>query len=541
MVLLVGLQLVVLGGYLLWRRDSLPGVVVGGVLALVGLVLFVPSGGVSLAGRMARRVGFALGSHVGAGVASRARVRSARDHDGHAFGVVEASPTVAAVVRITARRDLALVAGGSVAVPVRAVLDRAAAAGLPLDSLVTVHRSDPSAGRDEVLLILRLDPGSAGPAITMRGGGVTGVDAALAALTAIAVHEAHRAGLQAGALTPDELADELSLALAGADLDPTRWTESWDELATGELTHRTLHLVALAPGRSWVPALEADPLTVATRFAPSRDGGTVRVRALVRVTDGHAGEVVARAKAMSARERLGGRARPTLGWERTAYLETTVLGSDAAPGEVSTGPALEGWFDLPGRVVDRMAPRVRRPGARFASTHTGDEVALDVGGGTPRRLLLVADGLTTAGVVGELARAGLDVAVATDRPAPWVALARQPAVAGRLRTLSATAVGEGTPPDLLAVEGEVGVGDGFRPAPSLLVLRTSLEQVEPDLAATCSLVILSATTLSSPARVAALTGVSEAVVASLTAGPQDLVVGQEGRVLVVRLGSPIQA
>lgn len=539
----VGLELVLLGAFFLWRRDGLILIALGAVALVLGALLVIPLSGSSVGGAMARRLGFALRRHVGAGGAEHTRVRGARDHHAQGIGVLESAPCVSIAVRLRARRDRLIVDSRPIPVPVRAVLGLARDAGIPLDSLVTLRRQTGD-GTDgaEVLVVVRINPVQAADAILVRGGGRVGLDATMAALSAMVAHESARRGLEATVLTPDQLRHEVDGVLAGVAAQPTLWTEAWSDVTTGSVSHRTTEVLGL-PARGRLQATPGpDHAVVAVRFAPT--DGAVRARAFVRVSDAQAGGLAARATRAFAKASVGGRTRLATGHQRSAYLETTVIGSGATPApDTSAGPAVQGWFDLPVPAVDRLVPWIEMGGIVLGTDRDGRQVALDLGESSPRRLLVIGDGQTASEIAAATARSGLPVAVVTDRPAPWNALARDPALQGLLTTVppgteGAPAIGPGQArPALVLVEGDPSEASTWRPSPTVLVLRANLDQVEADLPSRCSLTILAGSAASSTARAARVAGISEDALLAVAPEPHEVVLVEAGRVRVCRLAS----
>lgn len=532
---LVGLEVVLLGAYLAWRRDSLLVLVLAGLSLLVGLALLVPAGEGTLGGAVVSRVGFALRSKVGAGGSERARVRAARNHEGHTFGVLEAAPTVAVVVRVQTRRDRILGEGTDHRVPVTAILAALAAAAIPVDSVTTIARRADGSG-PEVLVVTRIEPGQAASAITVRGGGQQGLDATLATVAAIVGRECRAVGLTAQPLRPEDLSAQVDALIAGAATDATTWSQGWTDLSTGAVTHQLAEVTTVpAQGRVAVD-LSAPGVTYAVRHTPC--GPAVRARAVLRVSDAHAGGLATRSRTVFAKDQLRASARVVRGGQRTAYLDTTVLGHALAPAaDVRGGMPLRGWFTLAPGDVERLAVPLRADGVPVGLTRRGTPLWLDLVTGAPRRVLFVGDGPGVGALVTALAGAGLSIAVLSAHPAPWRALARTPALAGRVRAIQPGVDDPGPVPQLAVLDADAPDGDLWRPMPTVIEVRASAEHVDPGLIARCGLVIASAPALAGAGRGGEALGVPAAQVAGLRLQPSEVVLVEAGEVHVARLGS----
>lgn len=555
---LVGLQLLVLGGFLAWggwRSGEVPRLVVGGILSILGLLLVIPLRRVPLGSHLVRRLAFLSRRRVGAGDAARTRVRAARDHTGQAFGLAELAPLVSAIVRVHPRGDAGIMVGSPPRLPLARIIERVSASGIPYDSLTVLSalgggaEQAPTAALNEILIVMRVDPSLAHEAVRIRGGDAVGVDACVAALLGHVVSTVREAGLAAEVLHPDEASHRVSEALADAGHgDGSAWTEGWRELTTSSVCHRTLAVTALTPATdlSSLSAAFASSGTasgaVAVRMSPA-SAGAVRACVLMRVSDPQLSTVSAVTSALADTARgLGVRTTPVHGGHRSAYLGTTVVGSGPAPrGDRRVGSPVDAWLPVSSSHLDLLAPAVGVGGLLLGHTGTatsqGEPVSVSLVGPSARRVLAVGEGWLGASIAALAASQGVRVVVTTDHPAPWTVLSRQHTLQDRLLIVP---VGSSSwtmdEPTLVVTESAAAERRVVRrPWQSTLLVSSVVDQLDAGVVASSALVVLTRSALAAADQAGTLLGLSDHDLAQALAGGHDVLVTHGGRIEPVTL------
>ncbi len=438
LAVVVGLELAAVGVVLLLATTSSAARVLAGALVVGGLLWAIPLRGVPLGVVMARRAGFAARAR--AADVEPGTVRPARTATGAPLGVLDRPPLASAALVVRPRRQGLVRVGTVPRLPLGTVAERLAAADVPHDSVTLVH--DLSRRVDPVLVV-RVDPLRARDAVAVRGGGVAGVDAVLAALVSVVSSAVRFAGLEAHPLDPEELGRAVAAEVGDAD---ARWSERWTEVITGSAVHRVLRATRLGPGfdvdRMGVRPPGAARLVVRVR---AESPGRVHVRVLVAVTDRGAGGLsratreLTRAASPLRLHALGGRHREAL--------------AEAGGGLGGDGP-LEplggGWVSIPPTALEVVSPTgAQGPGLGVLLDGSPVRLAPEGGG----RLVVLGDGRLTTSVVVALVASGVAVTVVADRAAPWGALARD-LPEGALEVVS--------PDDPVAARDGVVVLDGAR-------------------------------------------------------------------------------
>ncbi|MGB4810399.1 MAG: type VII secretion protein EccE, partial [Candidatus Phosphoribacter baldrii] len=284
--LLVGLQLAALVAVLVRMVSTPVHWVLLAMVATATVALVVPTRGGSVGTGVLRRLSFLTRDRVvgrastestGAALYPGLVVRSVRDHRGRNLGVAEWEQTATAVVAVSAEPGRPVRHELRHRVPLRAIHERLTAGDIPVEA-VTVHMLIPAAGsstgpvgpwwrgRRDVFVSVRVRPLEAREAIARRGGGRSGLDACLAAVTAAVVAEVRAAGLSADALDLEAVAGVIDLVAApgargmgtagvgvagmGAAAEATPWTEGRHEVTGPGGAHRSLVATRWRPGAS---------------------------------------------------------------------------------------------------------------------------------------------------------------------------------------------------------------------------------------------------------------------------------------------------
>ena len=593
---LVGLEVLAVAALLALTTGGAAAYAALAVAGGVGLLLAVPVRGGSLAMAVLRRVGFAGRAKV-ATVPPAARrlgegapdavpalhalfpglaVTSARDHRGRAFGVALWGECATVVLTVSAAGGSLVHPAGSTRLPLPALLERVMASGIPVDALTVLAVSagavDASVeppptraaggagvGHRVVHVALRVRPLDARAAVEARGGGSSGLHACLATLASGLEATLRDAGLAADLLDVEALTAALWSAvepeLSGAPADASAtWVESWLDVTGPAATHRTaaahswspegtLDAVWSGPGRARVVAAELLPAPTAGPSAGPAVGPSARI--LVRVGEPTVrGAEAAAAAVRRAAAALGLRLRPVSGAQADGLRATSLLGQGvpyAAPADVPALSALDGRLTVPGGLLDLLAPVVGS-GIDLGIDAHGVEMALDIIGPRPQRILAVGQGWLATEVAARAARAGLPVTVVTDRAAPWLVMARTDGVEPLVRVVSddrsEAAAGPGA--RLVVLEGGAvgGTGSVGRAAwQSILHVVPRVEALSAGLVDGADLVLVAAGAGEDPATVGTLLrlpGPLAAQVVQLVGGEVLALTG--GRATWLRLG-----
>jgi type VII secretion protein EccE len=469
--------------------------------AVVGFALAVPVRGGSLAMAVLRRVGFALRTTVATTPSAARRldegvpdvlpalhtlypglvVSGARDHRGRVFGVAQWAEAATAVLTVSGAAGSLVHPTGSTRLPLAALHERVATSGIPVDALTVLAVSsgtgDASAstgavpsrgvciGPRVVLVAVRVRPLDARSAVEARGGGTHGLHACLATLTSGLEATVRDAGLAADLLDVEPLTAALwsvlepELSGAPADSSATR-VESWQDITGPAATHRTV------AAQTWTPTASLDAVwsgpglgrVVAAELLPT-PSGRPSARILVRVSEPtvRGAETAATALRRTA-SALGLGLRPVGGAQADGLRATSLLGQGrpyAAPADVPALAPLDGRLPVPAELLDLLAPVVGS-GLDIGTDDDGVDMTLELVRARPQRVLAVGQGWLATEVAARAARAGLPVTVVTDRPAPWLVMARESGVEHLVRVVSddrAAEPADGARSHLVVVEG----------------------------------------------------------------------------------------
>ncbi len=498
----VGVEILVAAALLTPAASGTTAYAALGVAAVVGFALAVPVRGGSLAMAVLRRVGFALRAKVATTPSAAPRldqgvpdvlpalhtlypglvVSTARDHRGRVFGVAQWAEAATAVLTVSGAGGSLVHPAGSTRLPLAALHERVATSGIPVDALTVLAVSsgtgDASAstraevpsrgagvGHRVVLVAVRVRPLDARSAVEARGGGTDGLYACLAALASGLEATLRDAGLGADLLDVEPLTaalwsvlePELSGAPAGSS--STR-VESWRDITGPAATHRTV------AAHAWDPTTSPDAVwsgpglgrVVAAELLPTPSGRpSARILARVSEPTVRSAETAAAALRRTA-SALGLGLRPVVGAQADGLRATSLLGQGrpyAAPADVPALAPLDGRLPLPAELLDLLAPVVGS-GLDIGTDEHGVDMTLELVGTRPQRILAVGQGWLATEVAARAARAGLPVTVVTDRPAPWLVMAREGGAEHLVRVVAddrAAEPADGARAHLVVVEG----------------------------------------------------------------------------------------
>lgn len=469
----VGAELLVATWLVAAHGDLLARLVAAGLVAVPGLVLLMTAGGTSPAAVAARRMVFLGRDKVATALpdpdattppALRAVfpglvLRGAHDRRGHPFAVAEWAGTATVILSVRQPDGPLVHARAITRLPLEAIHDEVAATGIPVEAITVTSvlpgswqpaASDPPGTGRRVaqrtdLLSLRVRPLEARSAITIRGGGQTGLDATLAALTALVRVTVAEAGLTAEPLDVPTASAALQTVLEPSNAHPAggsevTWAEAWAEIS-GPGTVQTS-----TAATSWDPAHLSGPApadqvpdrVLATHVTPGSDGlAVVRIVQRAVAASGTSARRT-RSAATKAAQGAGLRARAAVGEQLAALRSSTPLGSGILLPDPRDAPGyslLKQGLAIQPRLLDRLAPPLSR-GIPFGTADTGVPLDIDLVGGRPLRIVAVGQGWLANEIAARAAAAHLPVVVVTDRPAPWLAMARSATAADRVSVVA---------------------------------------------------------------------------------------------------------
>lgn len=366
-VLVIGLELLVLGALVIRAVPSTPALVVGVLLAVLGVLLAVPYQGMSVGGWLLRRVRLAATPRVRrAPEGARAtaplacfpdvtiqQVRTPRDA---VFGVARWSGTAVAALELGRHRDAGRVAGAHL-VPLGAVRAGLRASGVELESVALVERSDgPETSR---VLALRLRPLGVPGVIEARGGGERGILATMATAVALTRSRLRDAGIPAHPLDRDALLAEL---LAQTDPAPgaegtAAWQGTWDGVVGPHLSHRVLVARGLAADADLALLRSGLRQRAVVEVGTGPDGpdAAPAARLLVRLLDESPSALAVGTAALQAVPGID--LAPVLDDTLDALAATTLLGSGRRRPDRAAAAAegaLETWLAAPEPDLDHV-------------------------------------------------------------------------------------------------------------------------------------------------------------------------------------------
>jgi hypothetical protein len=540
----VGAEFLVAAWFVAAGGPQPPRLAVAGSIAVTGLLLLVTAGGTSPAAMAARQVAF-----LGRGTVATARpdpeatappalraifpglvLRRAHDRRGRPFAVAEWAGTATVILSVRPPDGPLVHARTVTQLPLAAIHDAVTASGVPVEAVTVTcvlpgswrpAPGDPPGTGQKVaqrtdLVSLRVRPFAAHSAITIRGGGRTGLDATLAALAALVRVTVAEAGLTGEALDVPAASAALLTALEPghdhpADGSEATWAEAWAEISGPGTVQTSAAVTSWDPAGSPAPAPAGQvPDRVLTAgLVPSREGPAV-VRIVLRAVaaPGTSGREMRRAAAEATRGK-GLRSRAAVGEQLAALRASTPLGPGVRlpdPRDAPGSSLLQQGLAIDPRLLDRLTSPLSR-GVPFGTADTGETLEIDLVGARPLRIVAVGQGWLAGEIAARAADAHLPVVVVTDRPAPWFAMARSAAVSDRVTVVAdersvdhAPAGGSG----LVVVDGAgsrpTGAGQGRWRTTVFTTLRA--EAVPPEVTAAADLILIAPDAGDDPQRLA---------------------------------------
>jgi type VII secretion protein EccE len=315
-----------------------------------------------------------------------------------------------------------------------------------------------------VWLSVRLSPADAAEAAATRGGGLEGVDRALAATVGRIEKILASAGITNQALDADGLREAMSFCSGLESMPPTSANghlprERWTTWSAGGLTHACFTVThwASEPSPELVRQLGQVPaFAVAVAMILRPYGEQAGLLGIVRVTAPHDKLRGAARQLNRVAGRLGLRLR-RLDGEQAPGVYATMPTGGSDPGAMTAAA----WRAAPKDALRRLFAAAGPAGVVVGRDHPGTVAPVRLLRPQPTRVALVGGYWAARLVVLRCLAAGALVEVVTASPARWAGLAENAGVGARFRLLQ---TGEIAPPliPLGSARPVVQVNDGGR-------------------------------------------------------------------------------